>query len=121
MKTARQLVYSRGPADRDPMFTAIWYTSLEPLQRVDAPVQAELPFQAYASQADTIIDLPPSDNVKWLAVIGRANEVTETLRKDADFSGDVLVGVVRELVDLDPSVDVIIDTYRRRMAKPEDM
>ena len=113
MKIKRKLSVSRGPADRDPMFGAVWYSNLEPLQ-VITPRQVDAPSQASA----TVINLPPmapEADTNWLAVIGLANEVTATLRKDADFNGDVLVGVVRELVDADPSADTIIATYRARM------
>jgi len=111
MRIRRELRVSRGPADRDPMFAAVWYNANEPMV---------VSGTKHVSPPTTTINLPPlappdEASLKWLAVIGHANEVTAKLRDEPDFNSNALVAVVKELVDRDPTAADIIAAYRRRV------
>jgi hypothetical protein len=105
----RPLEFSRGPADRDPMFVAVWYDGAVSLVRPDPEPQPELPLELPPLAA------PDPRELKWKLVVDRANDVTEALKLDPYFDGRTLVEVVCDLVDIEPSVDEIISAYRRRM------
>ena len=103
----RILHISIGPANRDPMFTPVWYDGGEPLSSVpEAPVQLTLLPEPE----------PPVDPkaAQWEAVLDRANAVTMQLRTDPNFDGTALVAVVLDLLDRNPSADEIVETYRQR-------
>jgi hypothetical protein len=114
----RILHISIGPANRDPMFTPVWYDGGE---RLSTPPTPEEPVQL------SLLDLPPPPPplcsempppdpkaAQWEAVLDRANAVTMQLRTDPNFDGTALVAVVLDLLDRNPSADEIVETYRQR-------
>jgi len=107
----RPLEISRGPADRDPMFEPIWYDGVE--LTVTIPTK---PVQEPGPQWD-LAPLPPPDDraMKWKDVIERANEVNAVLKLDRMFNSRVLVDVVCDLLDTNPSAEEIVAAYRQRM------
>ena len=106
----RPLEYTRGPADRDPMFKPVWYDGAVTLTPPTEPVQEPGPTWDLAP-------LPPPDGreLKWKEVVDKANEVVAILRSDPDVDGAVLIDVVCSLVDINPTVEEIVEAYRKRM------
>jgi hypothetical protein len=105
----RILRVSIGPANRDPMFTPVWYEGGEPLTTPpDPPAPVQLTLLPEPE--------PPVDPkaAQWEAVLDRANAVTMQLRTDPNFDGTALVAVVMELLDRNPSADEIVEAYRQR-------
>jgi len=104
----RVLNVTIGPADRDPMFAPVWYDGHVEL----TPTQPELPLELPPLPQ---LQPPSANDLKWAAVIERANAVNAVLLAEPDFNGQVLVAVVCDLVDSDPTVDEIVAAYRKRM------
>ncbi len=112
----RPLEFSRGPADRDPMFAAHWYGVDDVLPRSSEPVLVPVDPELLHLLPEPAID----DSAKWEHVIAIANDVNAVLKGEADFDGKVLVGVVCGLIDSNPTSDDIIAAYRKRMEAKRD-
>ena len=106
----RPLEYTIGPADRDPMFKPVWYDGAVTLTPPTEPV-------AEPGPAWDLAPLPPPDarEQRWKQVVERANDVVALLKSDPAVDGKVLLDVVCNLVDMEPTVEEIVAAYRKRM------
>ena len=106
----RPLEVTIGRADRDPMFKPVWYDGAVTLTPPTEPVEV-------ASPQFDLAPLPPPDQreQKWKQVVERANDVVALLQSDPAVDGKVLLDVVCNLVDMNPTTEEIVTAYRKRM------
>ena len=113
----RRLQLTRGDADHDPMFRAVWINGYD---AVNALFPAPEPESEPEALALILPPAPPLSEIqqRWKAVVERADEVVSRLRLDRVlFDGAIVLGVVNELIEAgqDPSADDIIAAYHKRI------
>jgi hypothetical protein len=108
--THRALKVRRGTADRDPMFTPVWYDGIEMVVSATVLAAEHPEFE--------LLQLPPTpDNeLRWKRAIERADEVLGFIHKhEPVFDREQMIGAVRDVIDTDFTPDDVLAAYRKRM------
>jgi hypothetical protein len=116
----RPLEISKGRADRDPMFKALWYSGFgetaprsppQPIARDEALERLKPSLE--------LLPLPPTQPEPnadtWRAALGHVAAVNAMLKDEPGLDHAVLFDTVRDLLDTYPSADAIVTAYRARM------